>query len=490
MIGARSWMCALVGVVVSTAAASDGLMMTDAEGDAALRRTDSGLDGPVPSMLPDLLAAAVYPWAPDAPAVDPWTGDIVDDEDADLFRIDITFAGRLNPPGPIGLGGQPFDPLRFGAHPVYGYLELDLDHDARTGGECSGAGLRYTANAARFGSLPSSPYDDRCARLGDDVDTSYNTEPRIEVTGAEFTLALCGCHAITVMSESDVTDGIFAPGETWIVRSRFFQRAGGFESASAAFGGSFFGHYDPWVDLRFHHDTGLDQTTVSLVFPLNMEGAAQLAGTPAQPIDLDVSNHVSIVEALDDIIIGASFPPPGCGGDLVEEWDGDNPYDHLDPEDWRMIAIFGVPYTAPETTLYAWTDVGFNDLPGDFDGNGHIELYDRDAFDAALAALDGSASDADQTADGVYTLNDPGPDFSLYDVDANGKVDSADRPVIEIPDGDVDGDCAVDFTDLNALLAHWSQTPASRSDGDLNSDNAVDFADLNLLLAHWGETCD
>ncbi|MCA9310713.1 MAG: hypothetical protein KDA21_05860 [Phycisphaerales bacterium] len=472
-------------------ASGEPLLLTDTAGDAAIRRTDPGLDGPLPTGTPpDLLSIRLSGWLPTQPTVDPWTGQDVSGENADLFRLDVAFAGRINPPGPVGLGGQPFDPLRFGDSPVFGFIEFDVDHDARTGGECSGAAIRYTANAARFGSRPPAPYAANCATRSQHVDGSFASEPRIERTGAEFTLALCGCHQVTLVSESLTPDAIFEPGETWIVRSRFFQRCGGFEDASAAFGGSFFGLYDPWVDLRFRHDIATDRTTVSLVFPLTMQGAALLTGEPLQPADLDVSNHVSVQEALEDIIAGAAFPPPGCGGALVAEWDDDNVYDHLDPTEWDVIPLVGIAYTTPEAALYAWTDFGFGDLPGDFNGDGTVDSLDVDEFDAELAALDGTATDADGTTNGIYLLANPGPDFSLYDVNNDGQVDAADRPAVTpvIP-GDVDGDCHVDFTDLNILLAHWAMTPADLEDGDLNDDNHVDFADLNLLLANWGTTC-
>ncbi|MCA9312551.1 MAG: hypothetical protein KDA21_15155 [Phycisphaerales bacterium] len=61
-------------------------------------------------------------------------------------------------------------------------------------------------------------------------------------------------------------------------------------------------------------------------------------------------------------------------------------------------------------------------------------------------------------------------------------------PPVACP-GDADGDLAVDFADLNLLLAHWSETTAPGMDGDVDGSGMVDFADLNLLLAHWGENC-
>ena len=53
-------------------------------------------------------------------------------------------------------------------------------------------------------------------------------------------------------------------------------------------------------------------------------------------------------------------------------------------------------------------------------------------------------------------------------------------------DGDVTGDNAVDFDDLNAVLGNWgTMNPA----GDANGDGNVDFEDLNLVLGAWATTC-
>ncbi len=53
-------------------------------------------------------------------------------------------------------------------------------------------------------------------------------------------------------------------------------------------------------------------------------------------------------------------------------------------------------------------------------------------------------------------------------------------------DGDVTGDGAVDFEDLNAVLINWGGTGPG---GDANDDGSVDFEDLNLVLALWETTC-
>lgn len=55
--------------------------------------------------------------------------------------------------------------------------------------------------------------------------------------------------------------------------------------------------------------------------------------------------------------------------------------------------------------------------------------------------------------------------------------------------GDTDGDNAVTFTDLNAVLADFGDAgPFLR--GDSNQDGLVDFSDLNALLSAFGQSCD
>ena len=54
--------------------------------------------------------------------------------------------------------------------------------------------------------------------------------------------------------------------------------------------------------------------------------------------------------------------------------------------------------------------------------------------------------------------------------------------------GDLDGDCDVDFDDLNLLLASYGQSGAGLT-GDIDDDDDVDFDDLNLLLANYGMSC-
>ena len=68
------------------------------------------------------------------PAGDPYTGTSIPAAEAHFFRLDVVFAGLLNPPGPLG---STFDPFRFRASPPFGFLDIDVDPGSDTGGEMS-----------------------------------------------------------------------------------------------------------------------------------------------------------------------------------------------------------------------------------------------------------------------------------------------------------------------------------------------------------------
>lgn len=76
-----------------------------------------------------------------------------------------------------------------------------------------------------------------------------------------------------------------------------------------------------------------------------------------------------------------------------------------------------------------------------------------------------------------------GADDTLLD-----NVYFGDQPQSPCP-GDLNGDRAVDLSDLAALLANYGQVGVPPSAGDLNGDGNVDLADLAALLAQYGVIC-
>ena len=54
--------------------------------------------------------------------------------------------------------------------------------------------------------------------------------------------------------------------------------------------------------------------------------------------------------------------------------------------------------------------------------------------------------------------------------------------------GDVNGDGAINLTDLSLLSSHWNTASgATRAQGDLNGDGAVNLTDLSILSSNWGK---
>ncbi len=58
------------------------------------------------------------------------------------------------------------------------------------------------------------------------------------------------------------------------------------------------------------------------------------------------------------------------------------------------------------------------------------------------------------------------------------------------PLGDVSGDCVVNFTDLNQVLAVYGQGGAFADFADINGDGVVNFTELNTVLAEFGRSCE
>lgn len=492
---------AVVGLVVScfalapcVIASSHPTSLTDPMGDASPRPTDPGGSGEFdPSAAPDFISAAVIPWEPTDPANDPYSGAEASPNSAHLVRIDLVFAGIINPPGPLGLGMGAFFPTKFGDRPLYGVLELDVDGDRNSGGELEAiAQSRFLGNVARFGGLPESSFGERALRSIDDIDGNYNLGPQFERSGAEFTLIMCGCFDPSIVDEDGNEDGKFDAGETWIVEGRFFERMQMIKPWSGVGGGSDLGLYDPIVRLRFEHSIIDNLTTVTFVYALDMTGAAQLAGESLQFSDYDVANHSSIQEALDDLIevaegFGGPIQNPAVD-DMIDQWDGEHSSEFLNVENWNCNAIFGTAYTSPASSLYVWTDVAGSLSEGDFNTDSLVDSIDRDALSNEISLLDGTGADADGAVNGAVVIPQHPANFSLFDLEYDGVLDSADLArfdsIAPLP-GDINSDCFVDTADLGILVGQFG----SMGSADLNADGIVDTADLGLLIGAFGTTC-
>lgn len=454
--------------------------------DTVARPMDPGASLPFDTWthrLPDLRAVTIGAWAPDDPIADPFAGAFA--ASADFVRIDLSFEGLVNPPGDVD--PWHFEPFRYGPHSVFGFVEIDMDGDVNTGGELDAPLYRYLGNVARFGGNVSRPeIRDRVALDASAFDGDFLSTPWVERSGEEFHLALLGDQfgpADIEVVEGD-EDLVFEIGETWDLRGSFFHRAHGFEPFSFVEGGRYPGEYMPLSDLRFHHDSAQNLTYVSLVFPLTHIGAGLMRGEPPEPINQDPTDQASVLEALQDLQLSAFFLPIiGTGipeEDIILNWAERDPEQHLDPAAWSITAILGSSYTAPspQGAYFLWSDVYPNVVLGDVDGSGTFDGRDRQLIAEYIARRDA----ADGAHDGVVTIRDFATDFSVYDVNYDGRVDAFDL-VPEIPDGDGDRDGDLDLFDF-AILQRCFGGGVRVSPECLPMDLT---RDLTIDLADWAE---
>lgn len=465
---------------------------SDPAGDAAIRRTDTGNDASLPAGYQplDLLGTTLQGWAPTSPVSDPYTGAVVE-HDADILRLRIVFDGVVAPPGSLGIDGSTYQPYKYGSSPFYGYIELDVDNDNDSGGEFMPlAQNRYLANVGRFNASPAGALSERMVRTRlnglDELDDDFDSPPFFERSGGEFALSMCGCFTPTIVSQDGNMDSVFDAGETWIVRGRFFERFAAFQDASGLQGGTQIGLFNPMVDVRFAHDIALDQTAVTLVFPITNEGAALLLGEPVQPINLDIGDHTSIFEALDDLIFSIKF----ATGDVLtlsELWEGRDLDDFRRPQDWFVTALVGTAPTVEDpAALFVWTDTGFNEIPGDLNSDGVQDQQDEQLLTDSIAQLDGGPSDSDGVVDGQVTLPQFSRRFDLRDRDYDGVISADDLPA-EPCLADFTGNGILDFFDVSAFLTAFNNNDPI---ADLNGDSIFNFFDVSTFLTAFSQGCD
>ncbi len=496
---------AAIGVGAPALRAGDG-EWSDPRGDAMTRLTDPGADGVITpgATLPDLMSARLSGWFPASPE-DPYTGSVDNSNSPDVLRIELVFAGLVNPPGPLDLdgpGGLPYAPFRFGFSPVYGYLELDLDDDPDTGGVFHPFALtRYLANVGRFGRTPVGFPEGRAIIRQGDRDSDFETAPYFERSGAEFELAMCGCWDVTLVSECGNGNGILDAGERMIVNGRFFQLSLAVEEY-ACFGGTQFGdgpsskgRYDPPIDLRFTHDKTEDVTRVEMIYPISMQGAAILTGEMQQfPNSIfGGGNHFALQEALNEFVLVAVIADIVNDEELdtlLHGWQGQNPVDYFDPRAWRATALFGTAYAVQEPVAhFVWSDTGFGEAFGDFNANGVSDEYDVKCLEDEIEALDGTSLDADGVINDIVVIPSFGLDFSVFDMNYSGAVDEDDEALVPPCCADMAEPLGVlDFSDVLAFLTGFATM--SELVDCAEPFGVLDFSDIFQFLVDFGAGCD
>ncbi|MBU0717561.1 MAG: hypothetical protein KJ749_04870, partial [Planctomycetes bacterium] len=179
-----------------------GQQINDPTGDAVVRRTDPGADGPIGDATehhrPDLICLDMGNWQPFDPATDLYEGEWL--STGQFLRLDLRFDGLVNPPGTISLDGTPFEPFLYGPHPVFGFVEIDMDASVMTGGETWAPGDRYLGNVARFGGKPAGPrFTDRTALGGADLLNPFDVAPFVQRSGEEFHIPFLGHETTSIV---------------------------------------------------------------------------------------------------------------------------------------------------------------------------------------------------------------------------------------------------------------------------------------------------
>lgn len=463
---------------------------SDSPRDAVARPTDPGAVmpfDPEAHRLIELREMTIGAWVPDDPEVDLFEGEFK--SGGDFGRLDLAVNGLVNPPG--SADPLTFDPFAYGNHPIYGFVEIDMDHDVRTGGELDAPQYRYLGNIARFGGKVSrEAFRDRVAVDESAFDDDILTPPLVERHGEEFHLALLG--RVFALGEIDEIagngDAIFDEGETWHLKGPFFHRAHAYEAFSFVEGGRYPGEYAPNSDLQFQHDVEDDVTRVSLVFPLNNVGAGLMHGQLPQPPNHDPSDQASIREALLDLQDSAlfleQFPTGLPAEDIIIDWAGRDPDDHLDPTDWDITVLLGTSYTEPNPwgLYFVWTDVYPNVVRGDVDGSGERDHEDEELIEHFIEAEDASDGLLDETVEIRYFAED----FSVFDLNYDGVVDLADLLIVELDaDGDGDDDDDVDLADFAVFQQCFSQMAVAFPECSamaLGGDDWIELDDFRLFV--------
>ncbi len=456
---------------------------TDPIADTMVRRTDFGnsLEPLVGAALPDIKSLTIGGWMPTNPLTAPFAGTFINGAGADVFRLDLVIQGLVNPPGPISASQGDHQPALFGPNPLYAYVELDADNDHNTGGE-SAFSDTYLGQAARFAARPQT-LSDRAITSPTDYEADCETEPYFRRTGSEFVLDLCGCVAPVLVSQSGNMNGIMDAGETFVVRASFFLRSSGYQDASFMSGGFFPGVYDPQVNVQFQHSPSPDGgfTTVSLVFPLTMHGYALLNGLPSDPpANFNVADAVSVFEALRDVVIFTTNQSiPFCTIPIAAGWAGRNPADYLNVTTWNASVLVGTAYDQPTLNgNNVWTDLGFDALHKDVNGDSVIDAADRNAILQYIELTDGlSFDDEDNARNGSVLVRFFAFYYSVFDLNYDGFVNAFDLALIP-------SDCRADWdnvdglntADFFAFLADFFSEEADYNlDGVTNTDDFFAF---------------
>lgn len=475
------------------AKADDYAIHADPVGDAVVRRTDIGASGVVDSFahrLPDLRRLIIGSWKPSNPSQNLYVGQWDESSNNRFLRVDLEFDGLVNPPGSLPLEWG-YNPFEFGPNPVFGFIELDVDRSADTGGDLAFPEVRYLSNGGRFGGIPDARNElrDRFAIDRDDIDGDCTSGRAIEYSGEEFHIALLRSQYTGHRVVAGDDDDQFESGETWDLDGTWLHRAHGYERFSLC--GS--EPYQPPCTLRWSHAVATDVTTVTLVFPLTNRAARDMRGeSNTEPYDCDPLNQASVQEVLEDLTFSGEYwlsHPRDCK-QIITGWYDVDASQYLRPRQWEVNALLATSYAQEAGSGYGfvWTDIYPDATLGNVNGDSLTNHDDYIDFYDYVRARDGSENDADGVANGQVVLFAFADAFSVFDLNYDGIVDADDAALLEKP-GDMDGDQDADLDDWRAFSVCWSGPQGGVApecvSADVDFDGDIDLRDAQLLLNEY-----
>lgn len=188
-----------------------------------------------------------------------------------------------------------------------------------------------------------------------------------------------------------------------------------------------------------------------------MRDSARDLGAPG----FDIDTGWGLVQAYPTV--GAALPSPAD-------------FDRLTPED-------GASARPRDALYFEWEDAPFSsvfDLTITLDSNGE-EVFTVEGLTTNSYLLDLDALEPGRLHR-----------WQVAARNSQGTTPASSGPSLfgVRPTGDVSGDCAVDFHDLNQVLAVFGLSGPFAEFADIDGDGVVDFADLNAVLGTFGSACE
>ena len=160
---------------------------------------------------------------------------------------------------------------------------------------------------------------------------------------------------------------------------------------------------------------------------------------------------------------------------------------HTELRFWRWLGVEQSSYDHASVEIWdgaSWVELWHN--PSGYGASVADTAWSEMVFDISAYA-DGVSDVQIRWGMGSTDTSVQYPGWNVDDVQIWG-INIGGEPLI----GDLDGDCDVDFDDLNVLLSTYGSSVGGAGynpDADLDGDEDVDFDDLNVLLSAYGTLC-